>query len=80
MRILVTGAYGMLGTSLQKMIKKESEKYHLFYYLSSKECDLRDIDKVESLFHKFQPQIVIHLASCVGGVYQNMNNNYNFIQ
>lgn len=84
MRILVTGAYGMLGTSLQKMIKKESEKigdgkYHLFYYLSSKECDLRDIDKVESLFHKFQPQIVIHLASCVGGVYQNMNNNYNYL-
>jgi GDP-L-fucose synthase len=84
MRILVTGAYGMLGTSLRKIIEKDGScagilKDHLFYYLSSKECDLREIDKVESLFSKFKPQIVIHLASCVGGVYQNMNNNYTYL-
>jgi GDP-L-fucose synthase len=84
MRILVTGAYGMLGTSLQKMIEKESGypgiwKDNLFRFLSSKDGDLREQSKVESLFNNFKPHIVIHLASCVGGVYQNMNNNYTYL-
>jgi GDP-L-fucose synthase len=81
MRILVTGAYGMLGTSLQKMINEHgcALKDHDFCFLSSKDGDLRDETKVESLFKHYQPHIVIHLASCVGGVYQNMNNNYAYL-
>jgi GDP-L-fucose synthase len=91
MRILVTGAYGMLGTSLRKMIEKENlkENYingngniwkdNLFRFLSSKDGDLREQSKVESLFEGFKPHVVIHLASCVGGVYQNMNNNYTYL-
>ena len=84
MRILVTGAYGMLGTSLQKMVKKESGipniwKDHLFLFLSSKDGDLREQSKVDYIFEGFKPHVVIHLASCVGGVYQNMNNNYTYL-
>lgn len=83
MRILVTGAYGMLGTSLQKMINKEQKEtnkgIHEYKFISSKECDLRNEIDIHSLFYSFKPHIVIHLASCVGGVYQNMNNNYAYL-
>ena len=83
MRILVTGAYGMLGSSLRKIIEKNGHtnlwKDNLFRFLSSKDGDLREQSKVESLFNNFKPHIVIHLASCVGGVYQNMNNNYTYL-
>jgi GDP-L-fucose synthase len=87
MKILVTGGYGMLGTSLQKIIKENLKKNlkenlkenHEYIFLSSQDCDLRDEIEIESLFHKFKPNIVVHLASRVGGVYQNMNNNYTYL-
>ena len=91
MKILVTGAYGMLGTSLQKIIKQKSEihnnggsdggcsGHHEYKYVSSNEYDLRNEIDTHSLFNQFRPDVVIHLASCVGGVYKNLGNNYSFL-
>jgi GDP-L-fucose synthase len=83
--ILVTGGYGMVGKSLQKVINvldknlyDNLDNYN-FIFLSRKDGDLRNIQEVLNLFEKYKPDVVIHLASCVGGVYENMNNNYNFL-
>lgn len=81
MKILVTGSSGLLGKSLQKIVSSKPNKNVTFYFLTRSDCDLTDMQAVKKIFMKIQPQIVIHLASMVGGVYENMNNNYNlFLQ
>lgn len=77
MNILVTGGHGMLGSALQKVVKNDHN--NSYFFISSKDCNLLDEVETERLFFMTKPDIVIHLASCVGGVYQNMNNNYNFL-
>lgn len=79
MKILVTGGHGMLGKSIQKLVKNNLTNNHEYFFISRKECDFRDANSVHDLFNQLQPEVVIHLASCVGGVYQNMNNNYNYL-
>jgi len=72
-RILITGGTGLLGKSLQK------ELYgHNIVYIGSKDCDLRDYQQTYSLFLKYMPNIVIHLAAKVGGVKANSEKIANF--
>ena len=78
--VLVTGGFGMVGMALQKVVSiSKMNLNHNFYFLSRKDCDLRDKAHVYNIFESYQPKIVIHLASRVGGVYDNMNNNYTFL-
>lgn len=77
MKVLVTGGYGLVGRSLQKVVKGSGTNYD-FVFLSSKDGDLRDIYAVDYLFKEHLPDVVVHLASCVGGVYENMSNNYDY--
>lgn len=79
MKILVTGAYGLVGKSFQKIVKNIGNLEDEFFFLSRQDCDLRDIESVYNTFKKIGPDVVIHLASCVGGVYENMMNNYNYL-
>jgi GDP-L-fucose synthase len=72
--ILVSGSNGLLGTSLRKKLGELE-----VHYTDSKECDLRDINSVDSLFNRIQPKKVIHLAARVGGVYANLDNNLDFL-
>jgi len=76
-KILVTGSNGLVGKSLQKIVQlKNNDKSVQFYFLTKKDCDLLDINEVYLKFCEITPDIVIHLASMVGGVYENINNNY----
>jgi GDP-L-fucose synthase len=74
--ILVTGSSGLLGKSLQKITCQHDQKDLKFFFLTRSDCDLTDIHSVKAVFKTIQPDVVIHLASVVGGVYENMNNNY----
>lgn len=78
MKILVTGSSGLVGTAVCKKLKMDF-KDDDFYCLTSRLCDLRDYNEVERIFSNFLPDVVIHLASRVGGLYGNMNNNYTFL-
>lgn len=49
-------------------------------FLSSKECDLTDLDATKQLFAKYQPTHVIHLAAMVGGLFHNMAHNLEFFR
>lgn len=75
MKILVTGGSGLVGNAIKKLVKNEDE----YLFLSSKSCDLRIKNQVESIFKDFLPDVVIHLANKVAGLYGNMNNNYLFL-
>ncbi|NBO99446.1 MAG: NAD-dependent epimerase/dehydratase family protein [Proteobacteria bacterium] len=80
MTILVTGAFGLLGCAIQKIVAQDPEcNPKDFYYLSRSDCDLRDRNQVIQLFQRIKPRVVIHLASHVGGVYDNMNNNLKYL-
>lgn len=70
MKILVTGGTGLVGYGIQSICK---EYDHEFIFLSSKDCDLLELKQVQNLFENENPDFVIHLAACVGGLFKNMN-------
>lgn len=69
MNVIVTGGAGLVGRSLQELCPQ-------YIYLTRQDGDLRSMQDVQSIFEKHQPDIVIHLASHVGGVYDNIEHNY----
>jgi GDP-L-fucose synthase len=75
-RVLVTGGSGLVGKGIQHVLTlpdvNESHKNDEFFFLSSKDGDLRDIKVCEEVFEKFKPTHVIHLAAFVGGLFINM--------
>ena len=63
--VLITGGSGLIGSGLKT--------YNVnFIFLSSKDCDLRDLTETRVVFNKYKPSYVIHLAANVGGLYLNM--------
>jgi GDP-L-fucose synthase len=64
MTVLVTGGTGLVGCALKKVLPQA-------VYLSSKDCDLRNYDQCLSIFKKYNPKHVFHLAAKVGGVKAN---------
>ncbi len=68
-RILITGGSGMLGNALKSTIEDG-------FFLSSEDGDLRDLKQTEKIFRRFHPTHVIHAAADVGGLYKNLNSNF----
>jgi GDP-L-fucose synthase len=66
MIILVTGGTGMVGRAMRTSLPDA-------YYISSKDCDLRNADSVQNMFKDIKPDQVIHLAARVGGIAANSN-------
>jgi GDP-L-fucose synthase len=64
MKVLVTGGSGLLGSSI-KMLEPD------WIYLSSSDGDLGNFLTVKHLFELYKPEIVIHLAANVGGLFKN---------
>lgn len=63
-KVLITGGSGMVGSALKLYIPDAT-------FLSSKDCDLRDLEKCRETFEFHKPEYVIHLAAKVGGVKAN---------
>jgi GDP-L-fucose synthase len=77
MKLLVTGGTGLVGSSIKEYVKDDNENTYKF--LSSKDVNLINEGEVNALFNNFRPDVVIHLASRVAGLYGNMNDNYGFL-
>ena len=71
MSILVTGGTGMVGKYLKDILPDA-------LYLGSSDCDLRDVNSVNRLWKDVSPKAVIHLASKVGGIVENISSPAEF--
>ena len=71
--ILVTGGTGLVGNAI-KNISSDYPEY-TFIYASSKDCNLINYDETLKYFESLKPDMVIHLAAKVGGLFKNMENN-----
>ena len=76
--VLVTGGTGLVGSAINS-IKNVYPWYH-FVFLDSKKCDLLNFDSTISLFREIQPNYVIHLAACVGGLFKNMSQKVKMLE
>lgn len=77
MKILVTGGTGLVGKSLQDILKTDSICNHEFIFVSSKDANLMIKEEVDKLFKNEKYDAIIHLAASVGGLYKNMSDNVN---
>jgi GDP-L-fucose synthase len=72
--VLVTGGSGMVGSTLKQYLNY-NESIDNFYFISSSDYDLTDMNQVERCFNERKYDKIIHLAAIVGGLYKNMNQN-----
>ena len=77
--VLVTGGSGLVGNGIKNVSDKYTDKFN-FIYISSKNFNLSIMDEVIKMFEQYQPNYVIHLAACVGGLYKNMNNKVEMLE
>lgn len=73
MKVLVTGSTGLVGRAFQRLAKIKPE--HEYYFASSKDANLCDPTACDLLYNNFRPDIVVHLAARVGGLFYNIANN-----
>ncbi|XP_048063793.1 GDP-L-fucose synthase-like isoform X2 [Megalobrama amblycephala] len=81
MRVLVTGGSGLVGRAIERVVKEEEEggrEGEEWIFLSSKDANLMSAEETRSVFQKYRPTHVIHLAALVGGLYRNMRQNLDF--
>lgn len=76
MKVLVTGASGMVGKNIL-----ENEKASLYSFLtpSSSDLNLRDKNKVFEYVKAHKPNLIIHCAGYVGGIQANMREPVKFL-
>ncbi|MDI6688109.1 MAG: GDP-L-fucose synthase [Desulfobacterales bacterium] len=65
-KTLVTGAGGLVGYAIKQLNPPDT------IYLTRKEVDLTDFDKIDATMAHIRPSRVIHLAATVGGIGGNM--------
>lgn len=68
-KIIVTGGTGLVGSAIKTISKNYGYE---FIFISSNDCDLTNYTSTFELFSKYNPDCVIHLAACVGGLFKNM--------
>ncbi|CEP11928.1 hypothetical protein [Parasitella parasitica] len=84
--ILVTGGSGLVGEAIKWVIEHDtSESYSKreneeWVFLSSKDGDLRKKGDVKTIFEKYNPTHVIHLAAMVGGLFKNIKYKLDFLR
>lgn len=70
-KVLVTGGSGFLGKRLS-IFKPE------WIYLSSNDCDLTNQKQTRELMQDLKPNFILHLASRVGGIKDNVEHQADF--
>lgn len=76
-KILVTGGSGLVGRAIESI--KEEYPFK-FIFATSKMCDLTNMNETREFFEKIKPNMVIHLAANVGGLYKNMNQKMDMLE
>lgn len=69
-RILVTGAGGVLGSSLLNLLQKHNVAH---FAPTRRDCNLLDAERTKQLWKEYEPTMVVHLAGWVAGVQGNLS-------
>lgn len=77
MKIVVTGGTGLVGKAIQSI---QDNYNHTFIFMSSKDCDLTNYHDTYNYLSNIQPNIVIHLAANVGGLFKNLNQKVDMFE
>lgn len=78
-KILVTGGHGLVGSAIQRVIERDSLGTGFRFFFPTKEqMNVLDFEQVNSVFQEIKPDVVIHLAAKVGGLFHNQNNNLDY--
>ncbi len=77
MKIVITGASGLVGRALQDRLK---ESDFIVYTPTSSECNLENYDETLQYFRRVLPRYVIHLAAHVGGLYKNLEYKVDMLE
>ena len=75
MKVLITGARGLVGRSISERLENRKEIELLC--LGRKECNLELYSETINIFKSFSPDVVVHCAGKVFGIGGNMANQYN---
>ena len=76
MRILITGASGMVGRNI---LEHHSIDEFEILAPSSKELNLLDFNAIQTYLNKHRPNMVIHAAGKVGGIQANIREPISFL-
>lgn len=77
MKVLITGAAGMLGSALVRTF--EALGNHEVLPLTRSDLDLRNKTDFEKHLRHFSPDLVIHAAAKVGGIQANISHPFEFL-
>ena len=77
MKVLITGAHGMVGKNLTILLKKCNFK---ILTPTREALDLMDDIAVVNYITRHEPTHVVHLAADVGGLYKNMSQNLDMFE
>lgn len=65
---------------MEALSYRETHPQNAWVFVDGKNmCDLRHLDDTRELIDTFKPDVVIHLASRVGGLFDNLANNATFL-
>jgi GDP-L-fucose synthase len=78
-KVLVTGGSGLVGNGVKRVSTAYQDQLE-FIFVGSHDYDLTNTQKVEEMFTTIQPNYVIHLAACVGGLFKNMNQKVEMLE
>jgi dTDP-4-dehydrorhamnose reductase len=88
MKVAVTGAHGMLGSDVVKVLQEQ--KVEVLPFPTHAELDLADFGKVRDFMLKNKPEVVVHLAASrnpdvvekdpAEGWRSNFNSTYNLVR
>lgn len=70
-KVLVTGANGLVGSSLKRVAANAKDFEWVF--IGRSDCDLTNQSRVNQLFERIGPTHVIHTAARVGGIGRNLS-------
>lgn len=75
MRILITGASGLVGRNIKESIEND----YLILSTSIEDLDLCNYNSVYNYFYEIKPDLIIHCAGLVGGIIANIKNPVRFL-
>jgi GDP-L-fucose synthase len=69
--VMITGSAGLVGAAFKQIATKHAN--YTYTYVTRGDCDLLDTTKLLEYLKQIKPDVVIHLAANVGGLFKNMN-------